>query len=88
MAYHTIYTDNARTFHAANFELSALWEQLTASKTYQFLAHTGITWKFIAPRAAWWGGWWATTRLPPDGFSLNLLFEHFSKNLSIKFKFH
>jgi len=44
---HTIYTNNARTFHTANFELS-----------HQFLAHNGIAWKFIAPRAAWWGGWW------------------------------
>jgi len=55
----TIYTDNARTFHAANFELSDLWKQLSTSKTHQFLAHNGIVWKFIAPRAAWWGGWWA-----------------------------
>jgi hypothetical protein len=55
---HTIYTDNARTFHAANFELATLWKQISASKSYQFFAHTGITWKFIAPRAAWWGGWW------------------------------
>jgi hypothetical protein len=31
---------------------------MSASKTHQFLAHNGITWKFIAPRAAWWGGWW------------------------------
>jgi len=23
-----------------------------------YFAHRGITWKFIAPRAAWWGGWW------------------------------
>ncbi|GFQ71948.1 DUF5641 domain-containing protein [Trichonephila clavata] len=21
-------------------------------------AQNGITWSFIAPRAAWWGGWW------------------------------
>jgi hypothetical protein len=55
---HTIYSDNAKTFHAANFELSELWKQLSASKTHQFLAHNGIVWKFIAPRAAWWGGWW------------------------------
>jgi hypothetical protein len=55
---HKMYTDNAQTFHAANFELSAMWKQLSASKTYQFLAHNGITWKFIALRAAWWGGWW------------------------------
>jgi hypothetical protein len=46
---HTIYTDNERTFHAANFELSELWKQLSASKTHQFLAHDGIAWKFIAP---------------------------------------
>ena len=55
---HTIYTDNAKTFHAANMELSALWQALSASKTQQFLAHNGVVWKFIAPRAAWWGGWW------------------------------
>jgi hypothetical protein len=54
---HTIYTDMAKTFHAANCELSGLWKQLSASKTHQFLAHNGIVWKFIAPRAAWWGGW-------------------------------
>ena len=46
---HTIYADNARTFHAANFELSELWKQLSASKTHQFLAHNGIAWNFIAP---------------------------------------
>lgn len=55
---HTIYTDNATSFHATNAELKELWTTLSATKTYQFLAHNGITWKFIAPRAAWWGGWW------------------------------
>jgi hypothetical protein len=55
---HTIYTDNAKAFHAANYELSELWKQLSASKTHPFLTHNGIVWKFIAPRAAWWGGWW------------------------------
>jgi transposase len=54
----TIYTDNAKTFHAANVELSKLWKQLSASKAHQFLAHNGIVWKFIAPQTAWWGGWW------------------------------
>jgi hypothetical protein len=29
-----------------------------------------------------------TTRLPPDGFSLNLIFEDFFENLSRKFKFN
>ncbi|GFT35070.1 integrase catalytic domain-containing protein [Nephila pilipes] len=27
-------------------------------KTQQYYAQNGITWRFIAPRAAWWGGWW------------------------------
>jgi hypothetical protein len=52
-----IYTDNARTFHAANFELFELCKELSASKIQQFLARNGIEWKFIAPGAAWWGGW-------------------------------
>ncbi|XP_049769730.1 uncharacterized protein LOC126108506 [Schistocerca cancellata] len=55
---HTIYTDNAKTFHATNMELAQLWKALTTTKSYQFLAHHGITWKFIVSRAAWWGGWW------------------------------
>ena len=29
-----------------------------------------------------------TTVLPLDGFSLHWIFEHFSKNLSTKFKFY
>ena len=55
---HTIYTDNAQTFHATNKHLAQIWSSLFAAKTHQFLAHHNISWKFIAPRAAWWGGWW------------------------------
>jgi len=55
---HTIYTDYAQTFHAANRELAELWQALSATKTHRLIAQYGITWKFIAPRAAWWGGWW------------------------------
>ncbi|GFT16112.1 integrase catalytic domain-containing protein, partial [Nephila pilipes] len=54
----TIYTDNATTFHAANKELILLWQTLSSAKTQQYYAQNGITWRFIAPRAAWWGGWW------------------------------
>ncbi|GFS60874.1 integrase catalytic domain-containing protein [Nephila pilipes] len=53
----TIYTDNATTFHAANKELILLWQTLSSAKTQQYYAQNGIT-CFIAPRAAWWGGWW------------------------------
>ncbi|GBN56160.1 hypothetical protein AVEN_124034-1 [Araneus ventricosus] len=55
---HTIYTDNATTFHAANRELISLWNNLASTKIQQFYAINGIKWKFIVPRAAWWGGWW------------------------------
>ena len=55
---HTIYTDNAQTFQAANKELVHLWETISDVKTHRFFSQNGITWKFIAPRAAWWGGWW------------------------------
>lgn len=54
----TIYSDNARTFHAANKEMSELWNVLNDSKLHTNLSHYRITWKFIAPRAAWWGGFW------------------------------
>ncbi|GFS28562.1 integrase catalytic domain-containing protein, partial [Nephila pilipes] len=54
----TIYTDNATTFHAANKELILLWQTLSSAKTQQYYAQNGITWRFIAPREAWWGGWW------------------------------
>ena len=53
---HTIYTYNAQTFHAANQEFADLWQTLSATKTHRLIAQYGITWKFIAPRAAWWGG--------------------------------
>ena len=31
---------------------------LSTAKTYRLFAQYGIAWKFIAPRAAWWGGFW------------------------------
>ncbi|GFR34156.1 integrase catalytic domain-containing protein [Trichonephila clavata] len=54
----TIYTDNDTTFHAANKELILLWQTLSSAKTQQYYAQNGITWRFIALRAASWGGWW------------------------------
>ena len=55
---HTVYSDSAQTFHATNKHLAQLWTSLFAAKTHLFLTHHNIIWKFIAPRAAWWGGWW------------------------------
>lgn len=55
---HTIYSDNGQTFHAANKELKEFGSVLLDPRTHQYLAHHNVTWKFIPPRAAWWGGWW------------------------------
>jgi hypothetical protein len=52
---HTVFTENARTFHATNKHLAQLWTYLFAAKTHQFLAQNNISWKLIAPRAAGWG---------------------------------
>ncbi|GFY01212.1 integrase catalytic domain-containing protein [Trichonephila clavipes] len=55
---HTIYRDNATTFHVAYKELILLWQTLSSAKTQQYYAQNGITWRFIAPRVDWWGGCW------------------------------
>ncbi|XP_068229312.1 LOW QUALITY PROTEIN: uncharacterized protein [Palaemon carinicauda] len=41
-----IYSDNAKTFVAARYEVQRLY------------GHLAPKWNFIAPRAPWWGGWW------------------------------
>jgi len=55
---HTVCSDNARTFQDANRELAELCQALLATKNHAHIAQQGITWKFIAPRAASCGGWW------------------------------
>jgi hypothetical protein len=55
---HTVYSDNATTFQAARRELAEICTILNDPHTSHYFAHRGITCKFIAPRAAWWGGWW------------------------------
>jgi hypothetical protein len=54
----TIYSDNARTFQAASKEISELQKVLEDLKLHSHMSHHHIIWKFIAPRAAWWGGFW------------------------------
>lgn len=41
-----VYSDNAKTFPGAQKELQAVFGLKTPN------------WKFIVPRAPWWGGWW------------------------------
>ena len=59
---HTIYTDNAHTFHTANRKLTPFWQYLTASSIHNYLSQYIITWKCIAPRAAWWERMIGTTK--------------------------
>jgi len=41
-----IYSDNAKTFVAARFEVQKVY------------GHLAPKWNFIVPRSPWWGGWW------------------------------
>jgi hypothetical protein len=55
---HSVYSANVATFQAARRELAEICAILNDPQTSCYFAHRGITWKFIAPWAAWWGGWW------------------------------
>ncbi|GFX69878.1 integrase catalytic domain-containing protein [Trichonephila clavipes] len=53
-----IYSDNARTFKAAERELAHFANILKDSEFQNFVADKGIHWKFIVERAPWWGGFY------------------------------
>ncbi|GFX56259.1 integrase catalytic domain-containing protein [Trichonephila clavipes] len=53
-----IYSDNARTFKAAETELAYFSNILKDSEFQNFVADKGIHWKFIVERAPWWGGFY------------------------------
>lgn len=53
-----IYSDNARTFKRADQDLRELWKTIKDPQLREFFSGKGITWRFIAKRAAWWGGFW------------------------------
>ncbi|GFU88612.1 integrase catalytic domain-containing protein [Trichonephila clavipes] len=49
-----LYSDNGTNFVETNNSLGTLdWDKIVVYSTAQ-----KITWKFILPTAAWWGGWW------------------------------
>ncbi|UYV61002.1 hypothetical protein LAZ67_1003055 [Cordylochernes scorpioides] len=49
-----IYSDNGTNFVGANNALKALnWKKIVLDQNLH-----KISWKFIPPTAAWWGGWW------------------------------
>ncbi|XP_068726126.1 uncharacterized protein [Montipora capricornis] len=53
-----IWSDNARTFEAANKELQQCWRILESDQTQVTLSERKIQWKFIVERAPWWGGFY------------------------------
>lgn len=53
-----IYSDNAKTFKRADQDLKDLWKSIKDPQLREFFSEKGITWRFIAERAAWWGGFW------------------------------
>ncbi|GFW44220.1 integrase catalytic domain-containing protein [Trichonephila clavipes] len=56
-----IYSDNARTFKAAERELAYFANILKDNEFQNFVADKGIHWKFIVERAPWWGGFLRTS---------------------------
>ncbi len=48
-----IYSDNAKNFKKADKDLKELWRSIKGSELTEFFTSKGITWKFIAERAAW-----------------------------------
>lgn len=45
-------------FRRADMELNILWNSLSSKEIQEFFTEKRITCKFIAERAAWWGGMW------------------------------
>ncbi|XP_029210241.2 uncharacterized protein LOC114974075 [Acropora millepora] len=53
-----IWSDNAKTFKAANKELQRCWRVLESDQIQTVLSEKNIQWKFIVERAPWWGGFY------------------------------
>lgn len=53
-----IYSDNAKTFKRADQDLKELWKSIKDQQLLEYFSERGISWRFIAERAAWWGGFW------------------------------
>ncbi|XP_054717257.1 uncharacterized protein LOC129226651 [Uloborus diversus] len=53
-----VYSDNAKSFKAANKDLMYFYNILQDSEFKDFISSRGINWKFIVERAPWWGGFY------------------------------
>ena len=63
-----IYSDNAKTYQAAEKGIIQCYELLNSQPFKEYLAEQSIQWKFICPLSPWWGGFWErfmkTIKLP------------------------
>ncbi|XP_064463439.1 uncharacterized protein LOC135374405 [Ornithodoros turicata] len=53
----TLYSDNATTFKRAAKDLRLMVKMVKSETVQDYFANHKIQWKYIAERAAWWGGW-------------------------------
>lgn len=51
-----VYSENARTFKRADQDLRELWTTIKEPELLRYFTEKGITWKYMAERAAWWWG--------------------------------
>ncbi|XP_064464098.1 uncharacterized protein LOC135375287 [Ornithodoros turicata] len=54
----TVYSDNALTFKKTSREIQKLQSNVRKNEVQDYFANHRIKWRFIAEKAAWWGGWW------------------------------
>ncbi|KAL9980079.1 hypothetical protein ACROYT_G008622 [Oculina patagonica] len=66
-----IWSDNAKTFKAANKELQQCWRVLESDQTQTALSEKKIQWKFIVEKAPWWDAEQLTTILTEIEAQLN-----------------
>ncbi|XP_054708996.1 uncharacterized protein LOC129218696 [Uloborus diversus] len=53
-----VYSDNAKTFIKTDSLLKEVWSKISKAEVQQYFTKIRIVWKFIVPRASWWGGFW------------------------------
>ena len=51
----TLLSDNATTFRSSSKEIQSICR---SSEVFHYLTNNRTSWKFIVPKASWWGGFW------------------------------
>ena len=52
-----VYSDNAKQFQRADKDIATQWRAAN-EELMRYAASSGISWKYIAEGAPWWGGFW------------------------------